>query len=88
MKKNAEGISVNTGRATFLLQNKWFYIHNVRSSRPEFSVIQPFRTFRKLLLLLYYYYYYYYYYYHYYYIIIIIVNIYSGTIYKYNGFSP
>ena len=56
MKKNAEGISVNTGRATFLLQNKWFYIHNVRSSRPEFSVIQPFRTFRKLLLLYYYYY--------------------------------
>ena len=55
MKKNAEGISVNTGRATFLLQNKWFYIHNVRSSRPEFSVIQPFRTFRKLLLLYYYY---------------------------------
>ena len=55
MKKNAEGISVNTGRATFLLQNKWFYIHNVRSSRPEFSVIQPFRTFRKLLLYYYYY---------------------------------
>ena len=28
--------------------NKWFYIHNVRSNRPEFSVIQLFRTFLEI----------------------------------------
>ena len=35
-----------------------------------------------------YYYYYYYYYYYIIAIIVIIINIYSGSIYKYNGSSP
>ena len=49
MKKDVEHISVNTVRAIFLLHKKeWFYIHNVRSNRPAFSVMQLFRTFLEI----------------------------------------
>ena len=43
-------ISVNTVRAISYYTNKWIYRHNVRSSHPEFSVMQLFRTFREILV--------------------------------------
>ena len=37
----------------FCYTNKWFYMHNVRSSsRPEFSVIQLFRTFSEIIIII------------------------------------
>ena len=48
-KKGVEHILVNTLRELLSYYvNKWFYINNVRSNRPEFSVMQLFRTFSEI----------------------------------------
>ena len=48
MKKDAEDISELLSELLSYYTKKWFYIHNVRSSRPEFSAIQLFKTFSEI----------------------------------------
>ena len=48
MKKDAQHISVNTVRATFLRHKEMVSHTYVRSSRPEFSVMQLSRTFSEI----------------------------------------
>ena len=46
--RRVEHISVNTVRELLsYYANKWFYVNNVRSNRPEFSVMM-FRTFLEI----------------------------------------